>query len=184
MPDNPQLGLFIQPACLQHKYIRHASSAHIFERPERLRAVLLGVASAISRLEGEEKNNGTTSKPSDDLSTLLSSLSINSGAFLPPSYLSVVPQPTPPRTPGQVLLHHRALQLVHSPPPDDGLYQASQTASSSYLKDLLKWATEAAEKIRETGCEIPSGLGLNQGDLYLGPGSVLAIEGAVSGLRH
>lgn len=51
--------------------------------------------------------------------------------------------------------------------------------SSPYLKDLVKWCKEAPEKIKETGCEIPSGLGLNQGDLYLGPGSILAIEGAV-----
>jgi histone deacetylase HOS3 len=54
--------------------------------------------------------------------------------------------------------------------------------SSAYLRDLFKWASEAVETIKATGCEIPSGLGLNQGDLYLGPGSILAIEGAVRDL--
>lgn len=52
--------------------------------------------------------------------------------------------------------------------------------SSDYLRDLVKWANEAADRIKQTGCEIPEGLGLNPGDLYLGPGSIIAIEGAVS----
>ncbi|RXK40609.1 histone deacetylase HOS3 [Tremella mesenterica] len=190
------LGLFIQPACLQHRYIRHANSSHIFERPERLRAVLLGVAAAIARLE---ENDGTmpptsssmprSSSTSDDLSSLLSSLSIQTTNLDPcPQYLSLVTPPAPPINPGSVLLHHPALQLAHSTPtegslPYVGLGAATiSTASlptSKYLRELHKWAAEAVEKIRDTGCEIPSGLGLNQGDLYLGPGSILAIEGAV-----
>lgn len=184
------LGLFIQPACLQHKYIRHPNSSHIFERPERLRAVLLGVAAAVARLEfsvelPSNQQSGSPPVPSvstnDDLSSLLSSLSIASTAFVAPSHLNIVTPPLPGR-PGQILQHHPALQLAHSPPPDEHLFQASKSASSTYLRDLLKWATEAVEQIKETGCEIPSGLGLNQGDLYLAPGSVLAIEGAVSRL--
>jgi len=191
------LGLFIQPACLQHRYIRHSNASHIFERPERLRAVLLGVAAAIARVEELDTalglgNSGIPSQPShpslasglsenSDLSSLLSSLSIgaSSSQFIQPQHLDIVPPPPAPRTPGQILQHHPALQLAHSPPPDEGIYEARTTASSTYLRDLLRWATEAVEKIKETGCEIPSGLGLNQGDLYLGPGSVLAIEGAV-----
>jgi len=181
------LGLFIQPACLQHKYIRHPNSSHIFERPERLRAVLLGVAAAIARLEVSSPTinpsdssdaSARSSTTNDDLSSLLSSLSISTTTFSPPSHVNIVSPPQAGR-PGQVLQHHPALQLAHSPPPDEHLFQASNTASSTYLKDLLKWASEAVEQIKETGCEIPSGLGLNQGDLYLGPGSVIAIEGAV-----
>lgn len=198
---SPQpLGLFIQPACLQHRYIRHSNSSHIFERPERLRAVLLGVAAAIARIEELDAalgsgNNGLPSQSSlpslpsgltdnSDLSSLLSSLSIASAAsssFVSPQHLDIVPPPAAPRVPGQILQHHPALQLAHSPPPDEGIYEGRSTASSTYLRDLLKWATDAVENIKETGCEIPSGLGLNQGDLYLGPGSVLAIEGAVRG---
>lgn len=205
--DARPLGLFIQPACLQHRYIRHANSGHIFERPERLRAVLLGVAAAVARLEeadalvtnllaphlGDSDNTAipasggvlsSAGSTSDDLSAMLSGLSIHPSQQkyrLPLAHLDMVPPPLPPTLPGQILLHHKALQLAHSPPPDGiSIPQSSLTASSTYLKDLLKWATEAVDRIRETGCEIPPGLGLNQGDLYLGPGSVLAIEGAVS----
>lgn len=198
------MGLFIQPACLQHRYIRHANSSHIFERPERLRAVLLGVAAAVARLEEAEakvakaineskvitqameagadrsvSTKGLSTAPSEDLSSLLSSLSINSSASVPftsPKYIDVVTPPVPPSRPGDVLLHHPALQLAHPPPPE-ATVTTGRSASSPYLADLLKWASEAAEKIRETGNEIP--VGLNQSDLYLGPGSILAIEGAV-----
>lgn len=210
------LGLFIQPACLQHKYIRHANSSHIFERPERLRAVLLGVAAAVARLEEHAtRTAGDSTAPADhevseggivgtkrekanegdDLTSLLSSLSIASSAAhpsncSPPYHLTIVqPPPTPP-TPGQILLHHPALQLSHSPPPEapfpyfgGGSNSSAGKAvlpGSKYMRDLLKWAVEAPERIKNTGCEIPPGLGLNQGDLYLGPGSVVAIEGAVS----
>lgn len=205
--DPEPMGLFIQPACLQHKYIRHANASHIFERPERLRAVLLGVAAAASRLEEEdaaavmasgavkEASEPQAKAEKDDLTSLLSSLSIASSTtptrptpFALPIHLTVVPPPTAPVSAGQILLHHRALQLSHTSPPEAPFPYSGPGArtsntpslSSSYLRDLLKWATEAPERIKAGECEIPGGLGLNQGDLYLGPGSVLAIEGAVS----
>lgn len=179
----PPLALHIQPACLEHKYIRHKDSSHIFERPERLRAVLLGFAAALARLEAAD---GPTSKSDggDDLSSMLSSLSLAS-AFLPPTHLSVVLPPPLPSSPGQVLLHQPALQLAHSPPIDAPFPYLPRGTSgaalpqSAYLKDLFKWANESLERIRTTGCEIPQDKGLNAGDLYLGPGSVIAIEGAV-----
>lgn len=224
------IGIFIQPACLQHKYIRHSNASHVFERPERLRAVLLGVAAAAARLEdaertalqaiaaargseigsgnGQEGAAGQCSsaagegtgqkapKAEDDLSNLLSSLNLAkspSPASIStphPRHLHIVPPPTA-RPTGQTLLHHPALQLAHSPPPEEAIPYLPRNPdgsarrfgpalpSSEYLKELLKWATEAPEQIKATGCEIPAGRGLNQGDLYLGPGSVLAIEGAV-----
>jgi histone deacetylase HOS3 len=123
--------------------------------------VLVGVAAAIAHLE-DDKTPAT-----EDLSSLLSSLSL--GTFQSPLHLDIV---TPPQAlaPGQILLHHPALQLAHSP-PSDGF------ASSKYLGELYRWASESLERIKEKGCEIPEGL--NQGDLYLSPGSILAIEGAV-----
>ena len=213
------LGLFIQPACLHHKYIRHANSSHIFERPERLRAVLLGVAAAVARLEesGEEvprpslpaeddpgssggaiddeqkrPADGTPTAGSGDLSSLLSSLSISSISgppYTPPdAHLNIVTPPIPPTQPGQILLHHPALQLAHAP-PSPAPFPTSFTTSSPYMKDLYRWARGAVERIecggredQESGSEIPPGLGLNESDLYLGPGSILAIEGAVSPL--
>jgi histone deacetylase HOS3 len=181
----PPLALHIQPACLEHKYIRHKDSSHIFERPERLRAVLLGFAAALARLEAID---GPRTPAADDLSALLGSLSLTS--FLTPTHLSVVPPPPAPSRPGQVLLHHPALQLAHSPPIDAPFPYLPRGGGggaipqSAYLKDLFKWASEAVETIRNTGCEIPADMGLNAGDLYLGPGSVVAIEGAVQTVCH
>lgn len=203
-PQLEPVGILVQPACLQHKYIRHPNASHIFERPERLRAVLLGIAAAGARLEEangsadaaqSQKDKEDVKAREDDLSTLLSSLNLTKqppgSPSIPPRHLHIVQPPTP--TPaGQVLLHHPALQVAHSPPPDYAIPYLPSTAaggsrkfgpslpSSEYLKELLKWAQEAPERIRTTGCEIPPDRGLNQGDLYLGPGSVLAIEGAVS----
>ena len=177
---------------------------HTFSRgPERLRAVLLGIAAAVARLEEAENvlsclptagpSSSTNLKPSDsvtpsnsnadDLSSLLSDLSI-SNFRLPAFHLDIVPPPVPVAPPGQTLLHHPALQLAHSPPSSGPMYEANPSASSSYLKDLYNWASDAENTIKETGCEIPPGRGLNQGDLYLGPGSILAIEGAVSCSTH
>lgn len=186
--SRPPLGLHIQPACLQHKYIRHANSSHIFERPERLRAVLLGFAGALARLEAVDAASAPTPEPEgDDLSSMLSSLSLggSTSAFLPPSHVAIIPPPIPPATPGQILKHHPALQYTHSPPeeaPFPFLPKARGAAlpSSTYMKELYTWASEAVETIRTTGCEFPQDKGLNAGDLYLGPGSVLAIEGCVS----
>jgi hypothetical protein len=56
----------------------------------------------------------------------------------------------------------------------------SQIPTSQYLRDLRSWGLNAPERIKATGCEIPDDRGLNVGDLYLGPGSVDAIEGCVS----
>ena len=166
------LGLFIQPACLQHRYIRHTNSSHIFERPERLRAVLLGVVAAAARLEEAQEHvrrvleedasrslksgtEGTVvnvegdlpSVPSNDLSSMMSSLSIKSSAstaFSPSAYLEVVAPPLAPSVPGQLLLHHPALQLAHSPPASMPV-PTSMSTSSRYLENLTKWASEAVE---------------------------------------
>ncbi|KAL0253699.1 hypothetical protein I308_101075 [Cryptococcus tetragattii IND107] len=178
-PSECPLGLYIQPACLQHRYIRHTNASHIFERPERLRAVLLGVAAAVAGLE--QRNTA------DDLASLLSSLSLVSPAQ-PTAHLHLVPAPPLPPTPGTILLHHPAVQLAHSPVPDAPFPYIGPPStgssgagfpSSSYLRDLVKWANGAVDRIKQTGCEIPEGLGLNPGDLYLGPGSIIAIEGAI-----
>jgi len=117
---------------------------------------------------------------------MLSSLSLTSSSpFLPPYHVHL-PQPPPLVTPGQILLHHPALQLAHSPPEEAPFPFLPKTRgaaipSSTYLRDLYKWASEAVDTIKSTGCEIPEGLGLNPGDLYLGPGSIVAIEGSVCG---
>jgi histone deacetylase HOS3 len=235
MSDLKPLALCLQPACVKHRWIRTSNASHIYERPERIRAVLLGTAAAISRLESsespepekdekddsqsyqEELRNARESTP--DVSDLLGSLNLSGSTPKPlvqPDFPTAesrylhIPQPvhiepsgssTVPRT----ILTHPALQIVHSPLEDTSLTTLANNSSSlfpqsPYLKQLCTWALEAPEKIKRGECEIPSRydpgvagrvvegkkgesgsmVELNQNDLYLGPGSVEAIEGCVS----
>lgn len=48
------LALCLQPTCVKHRWIRTSNASHIYERPERIRAVLLGAAAAVSRLEAAD----------------------------------------------------------------------------------------------------------------------------------
>lgn len=87
------------------------------------------------------------------------------------------------------ILRNPAVAYAHADPselraPFPRLSPASTTSSSvprpSYLRDLVRWALEAPEAIKRTGCEIPSDrTDMNANDLYLGPGSVDAIEGCI-----
>ena len=47
----PTTAVYLQDACYQHRYIRSKDLSNIVERPERLRAVKVGPAAAIARLE-------------------------------------------------------------------------------------------------------------------------------------
>ena len=49
--SNRQTAVFLQKACLRHHYIRSRDISCIVERPERLRAVNIGLAAAVARLE-------------------------------------------------------------------------------------------------------------------------------------
>lgn len=58
--DSPirPLALCLQPACVKHRWIRTSNASHIYERPERIRAVLLGAAAAVSHLEAGRISEG------------------------------------------------------------------------------------------------------------------------------
>lgn len=171
------VGVYFQPACSQHKYIRHADSSHIFERPERLRAVMVGVAAAVARCETSAPKAGPVvaikggqsgmdtppvSTAQDDLSSLLDSLSIQTPVrtskkqpFEQTTVLNVVPPPSLPAVPGNILLHSAVVNLTHTSPPEAPFLPLPSFSSSSpdisqspYLKNLVKWANEAPERIR------------------------------------
>lgn len=230
------LALCLQPACVKHRWIRTSNASHIYERPERIRAVLLGAAAAISRLESskvheqedsnqdaqdrdvEESRKARESTP--DVSDLLGSLNIAESTPKPTPQSNTsssesrylhIPQPVETESSSSLntsrTIHaHPALQIVHAPLEDTSLTTLANNPSSlfprsPYLKQLCTWALEAPEKIKQGECEIPSRydpgvagstgerkegesssmVELNQNDLYLGPGSVEAIEGCVSG---
>lgn len=97
---------------------------------------------------------------------------------------------------GKTLLSNPAVQYTHSETPEAPFPSlgtvGAPVPSSAYLPALLRWCLEAPEKIKQGKCEIPSAndgteegeqLKLIVSDLYLGPGSMDAIEGCVSPSR-
>jgi histone deacetylase HOS3 len=151
-------AVFIQNACLQHRYIRSKDTSNIFERPERLRAVSIGLSAAIARLEG--LSNSITPEPtmtsessnkgpdSDDLADVMNNLKIDSEL---PTYQSPVSIIESHATVD--ILNHPAVKFVHGDLERD-----------VYLENLTTWAKESYQKISKGESEIPESL--SQGDLY------------------
>ena len=149
-------GVFIQNSCLQHRYIRSKDLSNIVERPERLRAVNIGLASAIARLENlfSEKASNPTASPSgnemkaglNDLAEELNRLSLKQESSRSP--VSVVNSDA-----SVDILNHPAVKFIHGDIERD-----------VYLENLVTWARDSVDKIRKQGSEIPDSY--SQGDLY------------------
>ncbi|KAF5389261.1 hypothetical protein D9757_003538 [Collybiopsis confluens] len=156
-------SIFIQDLCYQHRYIRSKDTSLIVERPERLVAVKVGLAAAITRIQqvaGKPKEDD-----SNDLVAALDKLTLN---------------PQPDTFPINIVHSSATLDLLQSPAvlfthafPDS----SSEKDPNQYLKNLKKWSEESAEKISKVESEIPKDLA--QGDLYLCPESLDAIQGAL-----
>jgi histone deacetylase HOS3 len=162
-PSGPSTTIFLQDACTQHRYIRTKDASHIFERPERLRAVKIGLCAAISRLEEESSlpvatgaTRAAAARTEDsDADSLVEAIE-NLRLEQDPAELAL-----PKGLPVQVvqssakvdILNHPAVKFVHGDVDGD-----------VYLEKLVEWARHSAEKISNGESEIPSGL--PQGDLY------------------
>lgn len=149
-PSKP--AIFLQDACFKHRYIRSRDMSAIVERPERLRAVTVGLAAAISRLEGLEGSvppePAKTLDP-DDLASQLGRLNIESDPLK---------RSNPPVSIVQIsasadILSHPAVKYVHGDIDGD-----------VYLENLVRWIKESKEKVDKEESEIPATL--SQGDLY------------------
>jgi histone deacetylase HOS3 len=158
--SGPSTTIFLQDACLQHKYIRTKDSSHIVERPERLRAVKIGLCAAISRLEeslsiatGADATAPVEDPEADSLVEAIENLRLEQqdSAVLPlPKGLPVQVV----RSSAKVdILDHSAVKYIHGDIDGD-----------VYLKRLVEWARQSAEKISNGQSEIPDEL--PQGDLY------------------
>ena len=152
-------AVFIQNACLQHRYIRSKDTSNIFERPERLRAVTVGLSAAIARLEGlfnstttpgpTTTSDGTKKEPDpDDLADVMNKLKIDSEISTYQSPVSIIESQATID-----ILNHPAVKFVHGDLERD-----------VYLENLTAWAKESYQKISKGESEIPEGL--SQGDLY------------------
>ncbi|KAI9443126.1 Arginase/deacetylase [Lactarius indigo] len=168
-PTHPSTTVFVQDACLNHRYIRTRDSSHIVERPERLRAVKIGLCAAISRLEKTQPVSSSTPK---------------SAITSDPDYLiAAIENLKLEQTPVDTLPGGHPVQLVRSSAKIDILgdpavkYIHGDVDGDTYLEKLVEWTRQSIEKISTGQSEIPSGL--PQGDLYLCPTSLDAIQGAL-----
>jgi histone deacetylase HOS3 len=156
-PSNPSTTIFLQDACLQHRYIRTKDSSHIVERPERLRAVKIGLCAAIARLEEALPVTTGAAAHSEDSDADLLVAAIGNLRLEQDSAELSLPKGHPVqvvRSSAKVdILNHPAVKYVHGDVDGD-----------VYLEKLVEWARHSAEKISNGQSEIPSGL--LQGDLY------------------
>ncbi|KAF9643925.1 histone deacetylase complex protein [Thelephora ganbajun] len=171
------LVVFLQDACLKHQYIRSRDLSTIVERPERVRAVKAGLAVALSHLEG--LNVGSKLKPqtlaaeasnvdpsdSDDLAKALDQMTLEASTA-PPSESKTTPVRIVHSTAYVDILNNPAVKFIHGDIDRD-----------VYLEHLKDWVANSVDKISKGESEIP--IDLPQGDLYLCPGSLDAIQGAL-----
>ena len=154
-----QSAVFIQNACFQHRYIRSKDTSSIVERPERLRAVTIGLSAAVARLE-ELFNGRTMPRPTtqpeglknvsdpNELVDVMNKLKINSDLSTYQSHVSIIESQATVD-----ILKHPAVKFIHGDIEGD-----------VYLQNLTAWAKESYHKILKGESEIPEGL--SQGDLY------------------
>ncbi|KAI6123421.1 arginase deacetylase [Pisolithus croceorrhizus] len=181
LPESPRSGkrtaLYLQDDCLQHRFIRSKDTSGIVERPERLRAVKVGLSAAIAHagelsakyiaLGKNDAEGGTTGKiPSTEADTLavaLGRMKIGQAQDqqLWPASVTFC------RTAAKVdLLGHPAVKYVHG-----------DVDGEVYLENLTAWARDSQDNIAKKGLEIPDGI--PPLDLYLCPTSIDAIQGAI-----
>jgi histone deacetylase HOS3 len=148
----PDTAIFLQDACLQHKYIRSKDKSNVVERPERLRAINVGISGALARLEsvvtGEPPKREADGEI-HELTDVLGKMRIGTPTVdVGTSIAEIV------KSQANVdLLDHEAVKFVHGDIEGD-----------VYLENLKAWAKNSKEEIVERGSEIPEGL--PQGDLY------------------
>ena len=156
-PPHPSATVFLQDACLHHKYIRTRDSSHIVERPERLRAVKIGLCAAISRLEETYPVSTSSSEDAigsdpDSLIAAIENLKLDQAQTD-----SLLPKGHP-------------VQLVRSSAKVDILsdsavkYIHGDVEGDIYLEKLTEWTRDSLDKVSTGQSEIPSEL--SQGDLY------------------
>ncbi|KLO04670.1 Arginase/deacetylase [Schizopora paradoxa] len=164
---SPMTAIYLQDACYKHRYMRTNDHSDIVERPERLRAVKIGLAAAIARLE--ELSDSTakleTKEGEDDtgkdLADALEKLDLLQDNAPAATVVNIIKSSASIN-----LLNNEAVKFVHGDIDGD-----------VYLENLINWAKSSTEKVRKGESEIP--LNLPQGDLYLCPGSLDAIQGAL-----
>ena len=157
VPTHPSATVFLQDACLNHKYIRTRDSSHIFERPERLRAVKIGLSAAISRLEEihpvtTSASEGAICSDPDSLIAAIENLKLEQAP---------VDSPLPKGHPVQLVQSSAKVDILS----DSAVkYIHGDVDGDAYLEKLTEWTRHSIDKVSAGQSEIPSEL--PQGDLY------------------
>lgn len=156
--ETKKASAFLQNACLQHRYIRSRDTSNIVERPERLRAVSIGLAAAIARLEevvsSGAPNQTTSSGPAkqpdpNDLAEVLGRMKLEHGS---PSFV---------RSPVSVVQSQATVDISNNPAVK---FIHGDIEGDVYLENLRAWAKGSSDKVLNNESEIPEHL--SQGDLY------------------
>ena len=177
------VGIYLQDDCLKHRFIRSRDTSGIVERPERLRAVKVGLAAAIARIEEAgraSKHADSDVSVEDELATALGKMGIATSdtEIIRAHNISVT------RSTATVnLLDHAAVKYVHGDVDGD-----------VYLQNLKTWARDSEDNITKKGSEIPEDMppldlyraclfgskcSYDTDELAVCPSSIDAIQGAV-----
>lgn len=145
----PRTAVLFQPACTGHRYIRTSDNSTIVERPERIRAVKVGVAAAFARLERHaQTQRRSEASVKDELDTLLQGLSLDGNDAGKPKAPVDLTRPGRPReiispegpfdildSRAQLAVNHAALAFVHPvpnrPPHEEDDWESASGSSSS-----------------------------------------------------
>ncbi|QRW20462.1 histone deacetylase family protein [Rhizoctonia solani] len=173
----PKLSIHIQPSCSEHRYIRDKDLSTIVEKPERLRALAVGIAAGVALNETailpgvSTSSNSVTSQ--DELAIAMEKMSLQSSEdiALPTTVAKIIRYARPADA---SFLNNPAVRMVHALEED-----IESSSGEEYLSQLSRWALESESRIKTEGSEIPKGEGLSQGDLYLCPRTLHAIAGAL-----
>ena len=148
--------VYLQEACLRHQFIRSKDTSTVVERPERLRAVNVGIAAVLARTSCDTASTPgpTTSNKDeqneDDLASAIGKLNIgeSSARGSARSFIEVV------KSSAKVnILDHAAVKYIHGDIEGD-----------VYLEKLIKLSRESRGKIASGDIELPEGW--PPGDLY------------------
>lgn len=161
---NRSSAIFIQDACFQHRFIRSRDTSAVVERPERLRAVKLGLAAAMAHIEDAVPSSSATNKEVPDskpaVTESVDSQADDLAAALDRMNLATKTTPIPRSTIPVVnssasvdILNNAAVKFIHGDVEGD-----------VYLENLRDWTRDSQDKIMKGESEIPEGL--SQGDLY------------------
>jgi histone deacetylase HOS3 len=137
--------VFLQDACLQHRYIRSRDATNIVERPERIRAIKIGLAAAIACLKDlfGDRPDAVPSNP-DDLADAIARMNIATPASVPSTSMRAAhhlsgffPVNVVQSTATLDILQHPAVKYIHG-----------DIEGNVYLEQLCNLVKNSAEKVR------------------------------------